>query len=111
MNIEVLPQTGYTVLRLQGELTEEAAGELREELDRALTPEGARVVLDLGELTYVNSDGLGTLVHLNAQANMRDRRVILARPSAFVEGVLQMTRLDRFFELCATLDEAESRLA
>jgi anti-anti-sigma factor len=69
------------------------------------------VVLDLAGVPFVNSAGLGDLVRLVAQANVQEARVILASPSAYLGGVLELTKLDRFFETSPTVAEAVQRLA
>ncbi len=38
--------------------------------------------------------------------NTHQQRVVLATPSAYVLDVLEATKLDKFFDVCATADEA-----
>jgi hypothetical protein len=42
---------------------------------------------------------------------MREGRVILVGPSAFVRGVMEVTQLDQWFEVCDDLDKAARRFA
>ncbi len=70
---------------------------------------GAFVVLEMGEVGYISSAGLGDLVRLTALANSQGSRLLLANISPFVKDVLQTTRLDRFFEVHPTVDSAVAK--
>jgi anti-anti-sigma factor len=62
MRITVTEKTGTTVLRLNGNLDTTSAPELDEHLSR-LTDMGARrLLIDLSEVDFVSSAGLGTLL-------------------------------------------------
>jgi anti-anti-sigma regulatory factor len=54
---------------------------------------------------------VGSLVALVADANTHGGRVILCNPSSFVTVVLNVTRLNSFFEIAATVEEGRERLA
>jgi anti-anti-sigma factor len=110
MRFEVEEQAGVQVLRLNGELTDEPAEELSERAHAILEAPGARLVVDLSGATYLNSAGLGALVHLTAQANLEERRVALAAPNSFVSGVLEMTKLNKFFDVHDTVESAVAKL-
>ncbi len=109
MHVNVSRQGAAAVLRLQGELTEQNQGGWVDTATNLLSTRGARLVVDLAAVPFVNSTGIGDLVRVNSQANVQECRVILAAPSPFVEGVLQTTRLDKFFEVCPTVEAALAR--
>ena len=106
MTIDIEDRDGAKLLRLKGELTGGEQSPLVDTVTDLLANRQARIVLDLGDVHYMNSSGLSDLVRLVAQANIQEARVILANPSAYLAGVLEMTRLDRFFEVHPTADEA-----
>ncbi len=94
------------VIRVQGDLTGTDTRSFLEAVTTLLSGPGAKIVLDLAGVPFMNSLGLGELVRLVAQGNVQEARVVLANPSAFVAGVLQTTQLDRFFEIFPTLEAA-----
>lgn len=112
MSIHVEQSGPVTIVRPSGALTTD--DELIDQLIRCVTDRlvgrGGRIALDLGEVTFVSSAGLGALVRIVAQANLQESRVILARPNAALSGMLELTRLNRFFDVAPTLEEACSRL-
>ncbi len=85
-----------------------------DEFSAALTPllvgPDTKLILDLANVSFVNSAGVSELVRVTAQANVQECRVVLAQPTTFITGVLQTTQLDRFFEVYETLDEAMLRI-
>ncbi len=78
---------------------------LREKLKQLLT-NGARVILNLGEVTYIDSGGLGTLVALYTSAQSAGASIKLANLTKRVGDLLQVTKLLTVFEVCSTEDEA-----
>ena|SRR5579871_1902944 len=57
-----------TTVMCHGRLVYGCVNEIREKV-RALIPLGGRIVIDLGDVNYLDSTGLGTLVSLKATAN------------------------------------------
>lgn len=112
MTIDVEKRSGVTVLHIKGEIASHDGDAIAEEATTVLEQGtgGIGIVIDLAEVPFINSAGLGSLVNVVAQANTHEQRVILASPSPHIEGVLQATKLDQFFETCPTLDDAVNRL-
>jgi anti-sigma B factor antagonist len=65
---------------------------LRETVKRAL-PENKRIVLNLGEISYVDSGGLGTLVALHTSAQNAGGAIKLTNLTHRVDDVLHVTKL------------------
>ena len=68
------------------------------------------VVLEMSQVNYISSAGLGDLVRITALANTQGVKLNLAGVSPFVDAVLKTTRLDRFFDVCKDLDAALAKL-
>jgi anti-sigma B factor antagonist len=67
-----------------------------------------QIVLDLGDVTYIDSGGLGTLVGLYASARKVGGDIKLARLGRRAKEVLQITKLVTLFEV---FDKAEDAVA
>lgn len=78
------------VLRVGGEIDAETSPEFRRALDglRAASGTGPAVV-DLGEVTFMDSSGLSALVNVAADGHA----VVLRRPSTMVQRIVEMTGL------------------
>jgi anti-sigma B factor antagonist len=96
------------LIQPSGELDDESAERLATVIGERIT-RGGKIVIDLGATAHVNSAGLGALVNATAQANVQECRIILAQPSPQVAGVLEITKLTRFFEIAPSVEEALGR--
>lgn len=73
---------------------------------RGLTESGPRrIVLDLAQVDFLDSSGLGALVAAMKQAG-QERRLELAGLSPMVEKVFRLTRMDTVFTIHPDLDAA-----
>lgn len=82
---------GGRIFALMGELDACTGQELAQ---RLVGPPGSLVVLDLYQLTFLDSSGLG-VIHAARQLAMEDGgTLVVCRPSPMVSRVLEMTGLD-----------------
>ncbi len=97
---------GVSVIGLFGELGSHAEDSIREQLHPIVGDKSAKVVIDLSNVRTIDSSGLGHLISLVTHARMTETRVVLCGASSFVRGVLDVTQLDRWFEMANDVDEA-----
>jgi len=96
-----------TIMRVAGDLDVAGAPRLRAELDQAIAEaHPPHLVVDLTEVPFCDSVGLGVLVatHNNVQ-RMRGRMILVLGPG-MISHLLMITNLDRHFETSASIDEA-----
>lgn len=92
-------------LAVSGELDIATRQRLEEEV-AALLAQGARaVVIDLGELSFIDSSGLSLLVVLREQANADGWTLGLTRPNGQVLSVVKLTGADKHLPF---LEETET---
>jgi len=77
-------------------------------LVKSLLNQSTQIVLDLGDVTYIDSGGLGTLVALYASARKISGDIRLARVGRRAKEVLTITKLVTLFEV---FDKTESAVA
>jgi anti-sigma B factor antagonist len=105
INVRTL-NDGIVVVDCAGRLVfGEETAELRDRV-RALTTEGSRIILNLAEVTYIDSGGLGTLVALYTTARNTGASIKLARLTPRVGDLLQVTKLLTVFEVYNSEEEA-----
>ena len=73
---------------------------------RALLPGSKRIVLDLTDLGYMDSTGLGSVIAALKLARSSKGDLRLAAPNQQVRVVLELTTLDRVFAYFATVEDA-----
>ena len=99
MQLEHSQQSGYVLAECEGQLDATSHQAFRDALHPLFTERGVNVVVDLSGSKWVNSEGISAMVRLVADANTKGCRVIYAAPNAFVQEVLQVTRLSKFFDV------------
>jgi anti-anti-sigma factor len=75
-------------------------------LVKDLLDKSCQIVLDLGNVTHIDSEGLGTLVCLNASARKLGGDIKLAHIGKHTRDLLQITKLVTLFEIFGTVEEA-----
>jgi anti-sigma B factor antagonist len=109
MSLRLAPRNiqGITVIDCSGRIVfGEEASELRE-LVKKLLAENSRVVLNLGEVSYIDSGGIGTLVSLFTTARNAGGDIKLLHLTKRVGDLLQITKLITVFE---TYDDQQAAL-
>ena len=94
---------GASVLALDGRIVMGAEGEaLRKELETLVAQGNKNIVLNLSNIEYIDSAGLGTLIaaHLSAKSNGASLK--LCHLGSKLQEVLQITRLATVFQVCNT---------
>lgn len=103
---EVREEGGVVLVRLAGEIDMHRTPEVMQAVDAHMQSKPKRVVVDLSDVEYMDSSGVGTLVHLFRQVNSNGGKLILVKPNERVRSVFEITRLDRFFVICQDQQEA-----
>jgi anti-anti-sigma factor len=99
--LDVRTETGpTTVLALNGELDPATAPTLQGAIDAALEdPAVKRLVLDLGDLGFIDSSGLRVFVVARDSMRERSGDLVLRSPSANTERLLSITGLTEVVEV------------
>lgn len=100
------PRPGTAVLALTGDADLHSANELRARLGTSIEA-GARVlVVDLSEVTFIDSMALGVLLEAMKRLRARGGVLRIAGPRPDVRRIFEITLLDRIFPLDATRSAA-----
>ena len=109
MRIDVVSTDSATVVRPSGErLDIEVAAEFRAVLLSLIEQGHRRLVVDLADVGFIDSSGLGALVSALKTLKRSDNGgdVRLARVQAPVVSLLEIIRLNRVFTTYATVEQA-----
>ena len=100
---------GVTVLDLSGRISlGEGAEQMRDAILDLVGSGQKKILLNMKNVNYVDSAGLGELIRAHGAAKDRAASVKLLSPSDRVKYVLQLTRLHKYFE---TYEDEGSALA
>ena len=96
---------GATVVHLAGELDLYNAHEVREALITCTEESPDRLVVDLGEVKFIDSTALGVLIE--ARTRMANRKgFLLAAPGLETRRALEISGLDKHFAVHDSIDDA-----
>jgi anti-sigma B factor antagonist len=95
------------VVRLGGELDLYNAAQVRAALTEACAETPERVVVDLGEVEFIDSTALGVLIETRRKLDNRGG-LLLAAPGLETRRALQISGLDKLFIVHDTVPDALS---
>jgi anti-sigma B factor antagonist len=107
MKFKSREEQGVIIIELKGNiLGGPDASTLNEQLHQFIDAGKKKIVVDLGQVTFMNSSGLGMLIGglttmKNAGGDMR-----LARPNERVENLLTITKLFTVFQCFGSIEAA-----
>ncbi len=97
------------ILRIEGDLIGEDNGtQLIEAVNEAVSHKVVTCVVDISELRYINSSGIGVLITILTKFRNKGGEVYLMNPSESVKKLLAITKLNAIFQVVASEDEAIS---
>lgn len=106
MSIVTEMRGAVAVVAIKGKsLDASNAGAFKEALKPVLATQ-KQIVLDLGEVEFVDSSGLGAMLSALRQANTLGGDVKLAKLQRPARVVVELTRMHRVFEIFESVDEA-----
>lgn len=99
LTVSVRRQGDSAVVEVGGELDLGSSAQLEQALDLAWRDEPELVVIDLGDLYFVDMAGIRVLLGARQQAAERDSRLVLSRVRRPVQRVLQIARMRDLFTI------------
>jgi anti-anti-sigma factor len=99
LNVRTEREDDIAVVVCGGRLTSENAAFLKNHL-KGMIPHEKRVLMDLGELTRMDSAGLGALVGIYISAKNANCELVVINMSKPVRELLGITQLLSIFEAC-----------
>ena len=104
-------ENGVVVVAINGEITFENSDQLRDKIDQLCEQNQCRIVIDLVNLKYMSSAGMGVLVHglKNTRAKSGDLRLINLNDK--MRRVFLITQFTHHFVVLKSLEEAVASFA
>ncbi|QFT12591.1 STAS domain-containing protein [Vibrio sp. THAF190c] len=105
MRYEISQQGNSTVLQVNEERFDaKLAPQFREVLE-TLTPDlSPNVVLDISNVKFMDSSGLGAV--MGVYKMLRDKKIAVANAQKPVQDLFKLTRMDRLIKTYTSVDEA-----
>jgi anti-sigma B factor antagonist len=109
--LHVVTETdALTHVALEGQLTMLGAEPLTGPMHQHVIGRGVHAIIDLTNVTFIASAGIGLLLECRKQLQRSDAKVVLLGLQPGVEATFKTARLDKVFPFAQTLDEALAAL-
>jgi len=99
------------IVSVSGEVDLETASQLGDHALDALRDVSPHVLLDLTDVTFMDSTGLKVLLSIQRRADLAGGSFAIAGASRSVRKILSVTGLDQTFTIHETVDEAPTSRA
>jgi anti-anti-sigma factor len=111
MVVTVSERHGITVAQVVGELSEPDARELADTLRAAVPNAATGLVVDLTEVTHLDSTGVHLLFEIARRLGRRQQQLrVVAAPDSVVDDIVSLTDLGSYAPIDRDLGEALQRL-
>jgi len=106
LKMDVAEAGGANVVTIVGSVSTGDAGQLRELLEELAGKRIPVIVLDLGQMDFICSLGLGAIITGHLKCRHHQGQIRLVNPTEQVSDLLETTRLTKLFPVYETVDEA-----
>ena len=95
---------------VRGEVDLATAPTLTEELDAAMRGGEGAFVVDLCDVSFLDSSGVGVLLHARAVLGRQERDLVVVCPPGSVRRIFEVAGIDDLFAMFDSRDEAAAAL-
>ena len=106
MNVTLHEEGPVTVLALSGRLDLASGSALKEEIKKLFVKNRIQIHLNMAEVEFINSSGLGSLVSIMKETRLLKGRLTISNLASYVEEIFEITQLSHIFEVFQTEQEA-----
>jgi anti-anti-sigma factor len=99
LRVESTVQGGQLVVKVRGDVDLSTAPLLRQLLLEQVARTTGTLRVDLADVPYMDSSGVGTLVYVKREIERAGRRIVLLGLCPPVRSVFEVTHLDKFFTI------------
>jgi len=100
MKVKTRQVDGVTIMDLSGRITlGEGSVTIRDAVRDVLAKGSNKILLNLGDINYIDSSGIGEIVRAHTLARKSSGQMKIADPSPMVHEMLHMTMLNKLIEI------------
>ena len=111
MSINTTEKSGVIIVALSGKIMGgPEAGQINEQINNSIDQGKKKIIIDLAEVEWMNSSGLGILIGAITTLKNNDGKLSLVNVSDRVENLLRITKLQSVFTIHPDVETALSSM-
>ena len=108
MKIAQKQNNDITIFNIDGDIDINSSPEMREAFEDIANAKTMKIVVNLSNVSYVDSSGLATLVEMLKKTRSYDAKLRLANLAPKVKSLFEITKLEQLFDIFDTEEEASA---
>lgn len=105
VKIDTISESNYHLIQVNGEIDASSSIELDSAL-KAASENASKIIIDLGELEYISSAGLGVFISYLEELKKKDIKLVIFGLKEKVHEVFEILGLQHLMNIVVTKDEA-----
>ena len=110
MEIKLKKYSSIYIVEIVGDMDLYSAFELKDIIAKMLAKGISLFILDLGKVDYIDSSGIGVLIHTYSTIKKANKKLKITGVHGSVEKVIRLTKLTQYFPIVPTSKEAVAQL-
>ncbi len=107
INVRDLSEFGIVIISPKGNFVGgNETDELKETIKKYSDADNKKMIIDLGEVLYLNSTALGVLISAHANYTKRQGKIVLCRLNKNLENLFVITKLSLIFDSYSSVEES-----
>jgi anti-sigma B factor antagonist len=106
MELKIRKNQDTFIIDVQGELDLYNSYKLKELLMKMLEKKIERFIINLEEVEYIDSSGIGALIYISSTLKKLNHKLAITNIHGSVKKVIELTKLMGYFPITGTIEEA-----
>ena len=106
MEIKLKKYSSTYIIEVVGDMDLYSAFELKNIVAKMIAKGIRKYVVDLAKVDYIDSSGIGVLIHIYSTIKKSNRILKIANIHGSVEKVIKLTKLSQYFPIVGSVKEA-----
>ena len=106
MQIQLKKQDGVDMIALEGDLDYHCSAELRTQFDKLVEGQSPKILINLQDVSYLDSSVLANFVELSQKMRRYGGKMAFSNLSEKVQYIFDLAKMDLFFSIAKTSQEA-----
>ena len=106
MEIKLKKYSTTYIIEIVGDMDLYSAFELKNIIAKMMAKDIENYVVDLAKVDYIDSSGIGVLIHVYSTIKKSNRTLKIANVHGSVEKVIKLTKLSQYFPIVGSVKEA-----